>query len=100
MNKWILVAATALVAASSAHAATVITADRMLDVKTGRYIDNPAILVGDDGRIDEIGTLASMQVPAGTRHIAMPGETLLPGLIDMHVHLNSLAEIGGYQGHN
>jgi imidazolonepropionase-like amidohydrolase len=98
MNKWILVAATALVAASSAHAATVITADRMLDVKTGRYIDNPAILVGDDGRIDEIGTLASMQVPAGTRHIAMPGETLLPGLIDMHVHLNSLAEIGGYQG--
>jgi imidazolonepropionase-like amidohydrolase len=98
MNKWILVAATALVAASSAHAATVITADRMLDVKTGRYIDNPAILVGDDGRIDEIGTLASMQVPAGTRHIAMPGETLLPGLIDMQVHLNSFAEIGGYQG--
>jgi len=31
-------------------------------------------------------------------HIALPGETLLPGLIDMHVHLTSLAEIGGYQG--
>jgi imidazolonepropionase-like amidohydrolase len=70
----------------------------MLDVKTGRYIDNPAILVGDDGRIAQIGSLASMQLPAGTRHIDMPGETLLPGLIDMHVHLNSFAEIGGYQG--
>jgi imidazolonepropionase-like amidohydrolase len=39
-----------------------------------------------------------MQLPAGTKHIDMPGETLLPGLIDMHVHLNSFAEIGGYQG--
>ncbi len=98
MKKWILVAATALVAATSAQAATVITADRMLDVKTGKYLDNPAILVGDDGRIAQIGSLASMQLPAGTKHIAMPGETLLPGLIDMHVHLNSFAEIGGYQG--
>jgi imidazolonepropionase-like amidohydrolase len=98
MKKWIFVAATALVAATSAQAATVITADRMLDVKTGKYIDNPAILVGDDGRIAQIGSLASMQLPAGTKHIAMPGETLLPGLIDMHVHLNSFAEIGGYQG--
>lgn len=98
MKKWILVATTALLAITSAQAATVITADRMLDVKTGRYIDNPAILVGDDGRIAQIGALASMQLPAGTKHIDMPGETLLPGLIDMHVHLNSLAEIGGYQG--
>jgi imidazolonepropionase-like amidohydrolase len=39
-----------------------------------------------------------MQVPAGTKHIDLPGETLLPGLVDMHVHLTSLAEIGGYQG--
>jgi imidazolonepropionase-like amidohydrolase len=79
-------------------AATVITADRMLDVKTGRYVDHPAILVGDDGRIDEVGSLASMQLPAGVKHIDLAGETLLPGLIDMHVHLNSLAEVGGYQG--
>lgn len=98
MKHVLLAAAAAVSIAAPATAATVITADRMLDVKTGRYIENPAILVGDDGRIDEIGTLASMQLPAGTKHIAMPGETLLPGLIDMHVHLNSLAEIGGYQG--
>jgi imidazolonepropionase-like amidohydrolase len=94
----LLAAAAAISIAAPATAATVITADRMLDVKTGRYIDNPAILVGDDGRIAQIGSLASMQLPAGTKHIAMPGETLLPGLIDMHVHLNSFAEIGGYQG--
>ncbi len=84
--------------AAPATASTVVTADRMLDVQAGRYVDHPAILIGDDGRIQQIGSLASMQLPAGTKHIDLPGETLLPGLIDMHVHLNSLAEIGGYQG--
>ena len=97
MKSWILGAA-AMLGATGAQAATVVTADRMLDVTTGRYVDHPAILVGDDGKIQQIGQLASMQVPAGTKHIDLAGETLLPGLIDMHVHLNSFAEIGGYQG--
>jgi imidazolonepropionase-like amidohydrolase len=97
MKSWMLGAA-ALFAGASAQAATVVTADRMLDVTTGRYVDNPAILIGDDGKIQQVGQLASMQLPAGTRHIDLTGETLLPGLIDMHVHMNSLAEIGGYEG--
>jgi len=98
LKHWILAAGAAVWSAVSAQATTVVTADRMLDVTTGRYVDHPAILIGDDGRIQSIGNLASMQLPAGTKHIDLPGETLLPGLIDMHVHLNSLAEIGGYQG--
>ena len=95
--KAILFAAVAALS-TAAPAATVVTADRMLDVRTGQYISRPAILIGDDGHIQQVGTLASMQLPAGTKHIDLPGETLLPGLIDMHVHLTSLAEIGGYQG--
>src|SRR3954463_11852997 len=98
MIKNLLACAAALFAAASASAATVVTADRMLDVTTGRYVDRPAILIGDDGKITQIGTNGSLQVPAGVRHIDLPGETLLPGLIDMHVHLTSVAEIGGYQG--
>ena len=97
MKTWLLAAAASLTAAA-VQAATVVTADRMLDVTTGRYVDHPAILVGDDGKIQQVGQLASMQLPAGVKHIDLPGETLLPGLIDMHVHMNSLAEIGGYQG--
>lgn len=97
MKNWLLGMA-AVFAAASAQAATVVTADRMLDVTTGRYLDHPAILIGDDGKIQQIGSLASMQLPAGAAHIDLPGETLLPGLIDMHVHMNSLAEIGGYEG--
>ena len=96
MKLWLL-AAVAAVSSVSAQASTVVTADRMLDVRTGQYVANPAILIGDDGHIQQVGTLAAMQLPAGTKHIDLPGETLLPGLIDMHVHLTSLAEIGGYQ---
>jgi imidazolonepropionase-like amidohydrolase len=98
MKSWIAAAAAALLTAASAQAATVVTADRMLDVRTGRYVDHPAILIGEDGKIQQVGQLASMQLPAGTKHIDLAGETLVPGLIDMHVHLNSLAEVGGYQG--
>ena len=98
MKRLLLAAAAALAFAAPTAAATLVTADRMLDVETGRYVDNPAILVGDDGRIQQIGNLAALQVPAGTRHIDLPGRTLVPGLIDMHVHLDGPADIGGYRG--
>ena len=98
MRLKILLGGAAMVCAASAQAATLVTADRYLDVRTGRYVANPAILVGDDGRIQMIGNLASMSVPAGTPTIDLSGMTLLPGLIDMHVHLDGPADIGGYRG--
>lgn len=94
----LLAGAALLSAAAAAEAATLVTADRYLDVRTGRYVANPAILIGDDGRIQAVGELASMSVPAGTKTIDLAGMTLLPGLIDMHVHLDSPADIGGYRG--
>ena len=99
MKLLMLAAAAAIGVAAPATAATVVTADRMLDVETGRYVDSPAILVGDDGRIQQIATLAALQIPAGTKQIDLAGKTLVPGLIDMHVHLDSPADIGGYRGY-
>jgi imidazolonepropionase-like amidohydrolase len=98
MIKYLLGCAAAIFVAAPALAVTVVTADRMLDVTTGRYVDKPAIVIGDDGRIQSITTVAQLKAPPGVKRIDLPGETLLPGLIDMHVHLTSLAEIGGYQG--
>ena len=49
MKHWILAAGAAVLAASSAQAVTVVTADRMLDVTSGRYVDHPAILIGVNG---------------------------------------------------
>ncbi|MFZ0266118.1 amidohydrolase family protein [Caulobacter sp.] len=88
--------AAAACAAPLAHAADVevVRAARLLDVATGKYLDNPQVVV-TDGRITAVGK-AGDAVPAGATLVDLPGATLLPGLIDMHVHLDSLAEIGGY----
>ncbi|ADG09537.1 amidohydrolase family protein [Caulobacter segnis] len=85
-----------LLSAASAHAAEVaaVTAARLLDVASGKYVDNPLVIV-TDGRITAVGKKGDA-VPAGAKVVDLPGATLLPGLIDMHVHLDSLAEIGGY----
>ena len=77
---------------------TVVTADRYLDVGTGRYVDQPAIFIGDDGRITSIADRRTVKWGADVRHIDLAGRTLVPGLIDMHVHLDSPADIGGYRG--
>ncbi len=93
-----LAAALFLAFPSVAQAETVyISAERMIDVESGKVIDRPLITV-TDGRIVSISTLAATTMTPGTKIIDFPGKTLLPGLIDMHVHLDSLAEIGGYRG--
>ncbi len=89
-------AAVGLAMAGAAGAAEVkaVSAARLLDVASGKYVDNPLVIV-TDGRITSIGRKGDA-VPAGAKVVDLPGATLLPGLIDMHVHLDSLAEIGGY----
>src|SRR5436190_22919509 len=89
--------ALALSASLSAAAQTVvITADRLLDVRAGTYIDKPVILVRD-GRVVEVKRGAeAVAAPPEARTIRLDGLTLLPGLIDMHVHLESDPTYGGY----
>ena len=89
-----LVACVALAGATAASADTVVvTADRMVDTLAGRLVERPQVTV-TDGRIVAVGRRGDA-VPAGARRIDLPGETLLPGLIDMHVHLDADATING-----
>ena len=62
----------------------VLHAARLIDVETGRVIAPAEVLVRG-GRIVEAG--ASVTHPAGADMIDLGGRTLLPGLIDAHVHL-------------
>jgi imidazolonepropionase-like amidohydrolase len=65
----------------------IIVAPRMLDVRSGAYLENRAVIIRD-GRIAAIESAASVQRLSATERITLPaGTTLLPGLIDMHVHL-------------
>ncbi|MDR2166146.1 MAG: amidohydrolase family protein [Zoogloeaceae bacterium] len=61
-----------------------IKADRLLDVRTGRFIARPVIGI----RGEFIAAAASdLPIPEGARVLDLGKATLLPGLIDLHVHL-------------
>jgi len=76
----------------------VITADRLLDPRTGTYLEKPVIVVRD-GKILEVKRQGeTVAFPQDARTIRLEGYTLLPGLIDMHVHLESDPTYGGYTG--
>ncbi|HET7891117.1 MAG TPA: amidohydrolase family protein [Candidatus Sulfotelmatobacter sp.] len=62
----------------------VLHAARLLDVRSGRMVTPAEILVQGE-RIVEVGT--SVRHPAGVEVIDLGDRTLLPGLIDAHVHL-------------
>lgn len=85
----------AAVGAAQAADTVVVTADRMLDVVTGQMVSNPQITI-TDGRISAVGSKGAA-IPAQARHVDLPGVTLLPGLIDMHVHLTSDPTFSGYR---
>lgn len=71
------------VGTAAAQQVTVVRAARMLDVKTGRMVQN-AVVVIEGGRIKSVG---SGEIPEDADIIDLGNLTLLPGLIDMHVHL-------------
>jgi imidazolonepropionase-like amidohydrolase len=61
-----------------------VRAARMLDVRTGAFVNNPVIVVEGDRVISAGSTLA---IPAGAQVIDLGDVTLLPGLIDCHTHV-------------
>lgn len=85
----------AAVLATPATADTVaVTAAHLFDPATGRTIDNPIVVV-TDGHVVASGS--GIAIPADAKRIDLPGMTILPGLIDLHVHLTSDASIRGYR---
>jgi imidazolonepropionase-like amidohydrolase len=71
-----------------------VTAAHMLDPVSGRTIDHPVVVI-TDGHVVAAGS--GIAIPADAKRIDLPGMTLLPGLIDLHVHLTSDAAIRGYR---
>src|SRR5258706_10145041 len=61
-----------------------IRAGRLFDAKAGAMLQNQVVLIRGE-RIVEVG--ASVTVPAGARMIDLSNATVLPGMIDAHVHV-------------
>ena len=57
---------------------------------TGADAVPDATVVVSGGRVVAAGPAASVAVPAGARRIDVRGKTIVPGLWDMHTHLNQL----------
>ena len=63
-----------------------VKAAHLLDPASGHTIDSAVVLVR--GRlIAEVGTASTVRIPSGAEVLDLGGATLLPGLIDAHVHL-------------
>jgi imidazolonepropionase-like amidohydrolase len=57
---------------------------------TGRPPVAGAALVVRDGRIEYAGPKSGMKAPAGAERIDLAGKYVMPGLIDLHVHLGNV----------
>lgn len=62
---------------------------RVLDGYGGPVLEDAVVLIAGD-RILAVGAASEIDVPAGVPVISTEGMTVLPGLIDMHVHLQIL----------
>ena len=60
----------------------------LLDPATGETVLD-AVVVVEDGRVRAAGPRDRVSVPADARRVDADGLTLLPGLVDCHVHLRS-----------
>jgi imidazolonepropionase-like amidohydrolase len=71
----------------------VIHAGRMLDVKTGKMLNDQTIVVQGD-KITYVGAVYDQFIPAGTTVIELRNSTVLPGLIDAHTHITFTPNFG------
>ncbi len=64
---------------------------RLLDARSEVLLDGDTLVVGDDGRIAAIGR-GKGSVPDGATILDVGNATVVPGLIDCHVHLAGIHE--------
>ena len=73
-----------------------VKAAHLIDAKAGRVLDQQVVLIVGE-RIEKVGSAKEIQVPAGATVIDLGSATLLPGLIDAHVHLTGDPQHSGYK---
>ena len=75
----------------------VIKADRFIDGTGAAPVENAVmVIVGD--RITAVGPASAVTIPSEARTIDLKGHTILPGLMDCHVHISVLPGDGGDTG--
>jgi len=82
-----VVAASVLVRAQAT--VTVFEGGRVI-VGDGRVLENASVVV-DGTRITQVGAASSIKAPAGATRVSLTGKTLMPAIVDSHVHTSTTA---------
>src|SRR5436309_8418941 len=75
--------------AQPAKATLAIVGGMLIDGHEGPPVPHALILI-DDNRIVAVGTRDTLKVPPGTKVLDAAGMTVMPGLIDVHVHMDTI----------
>ncbi len=74
-----------------------VKAGRLVDVTDGKVLTDQVIVIRGE-RIERVVPTAEVSIPRAARVVDLSRFTVLPGLIDMHVHLTSDHRFHGYRG--
>lgn len=77
-------------APATSRPAVAITGVTIVDVEH-EQLTGPRTVLIEDGRIVAIGNSYDVAIPASAQHLDGRGRFLMPGLVDMHVHLFNLS---------
>src|SRR5688572_13644643 len=84
----VLTATAAAVITTAAQSKVTVFEGARVIVGDGKTIDNATIVVQGD-RFSQIGSAVSVKVPAGATRVSAAGKTIMPAIIDTHVHTST-----------
>jgi Tol biopolymer transport system component len=80
------------VPAAYGHGTIAITNARIITMKGTEVIEKGSLLI-HNGRISSVGHIKNLKIPKGIKVVDVNGSTIIPGLIDLHLHLNTSSGI-------
>jgi Tol biopolymer transport system component len=72
--------------ASCGHGTIALTNVRIITMKENEVIENGCLLIRD-GRIQAVGSIKEVAIPKGAKVMDLHRATIVPGLIDLHLHM-------------
>jgi imidazolonepropionase-like amidohydrolase len=84
----VILTAIALVGARQPAKSLVLDHVRIIDGAGGAPVDDGRIVISGD-RVTAAGPAAATPVPSGSERVDLTGKTVIPGLIDLHFHIEN-----------